>query len=255
MSVASGPSSQQDFGSLQGCLVEGDPEQRTRERRIRRRALAFSILLQSVVLALVVLVPLFGKTERLTTTFVPIPPYYHSNGPAHPDTTPTPPKRPHVDFRCITCPTWRLPQHPATPDDNQPPDVTGSVPGGGSGDQIPGSLPIYDERRQPTRPIDQQLRTPKRIVKTHIEPAMLIRRVEPIYPPLAIQIHREGHVELHAIIATDGTIQSLEVVGGDILFYQSALDAVRQWRYRPTILNTQAVEVDTYISVIYTLKH
>ena len=69
-----------------------------------------------------------------------------------------------------------------------------------------------------------------------------------------LQMHREGRVELHAIIATDGSIQALEVVSGDPLFYASALAAVREWHYRPTILDGQAVEVDTQISVIYTLS-
>jgi protein TonB len=90
---------------------------------------------------------------------------------------------------------------------------------------------------------------------THLEQAMLVQRVEPIYPPLAIQTRREGKVELRAIIATDGTIQSLQVVSGDALFLQSAQAAVRQWRYRPTVLNGQPVEIDTYITVVYTLQH
>jgi protein TonB len=89
----------------------------------------------------------------------------------------------------------------------------------------------------------------------HIEQAMLLHRVEPQYPPLARQIHREGQVELHAVIATDGTIQSLQVVSGDPLFLKSATDAVSQWRYRPTILSGQPVEIETYITVIYTLQH
>ena len=84
---------------------------------------------------------------------------------------------------------------------------------------------------------------------------MLLRRVEPIYPPLARQTRLEGRVELRAIIAADGTIQSLEVLSGHPLFIQSALDAVRQWRYRPTILNGVPFEVETHITVIYTLKH
>ncbi len=83
---------------------------------------------------------------------------------------------------------------------------------------------------------------------------MLIQRVQPQYPALARQIHREGQVELHAIISTDGTIRSLQVVSGDPLFVQSALDAVQQWRYHPTVLNGQPVEIDTYISVIYHLQ-
>ena len=93
------------------------------------------------------------------------------------------------------------------------------------------------------------------IHKTSIDPAMLIRRVEPAYPRLAIQTHREGRVEMRARIATDGTIQSLEIVAGDPMFYQSAKEAVIQWRYRPTFLNGQPVEIDTYITVIYTLQH
>ena len=84
---------------------------------------------------------------------------------------------------------------------------------------------------------------------------MLIRRVEPVYPSLAILTHREGRVELHAIISTDGSIQSLEVISGDPFLIQSALAAVREWRYRPTILNGQPVEVDTHVTVIYTLSH
>ena len=90
---------------------------------------------------------------------------------------------------------------------------------------------------------------------TQLDPAMLIHRVDPIYPALMIQIHKEGRVELHARISTDGSIQSLEVVGGDPRFFQSALDAVRQWRYRPTILNGQPVEIDTHITVVYTMPH
>ena len=83
---------------------------------------------------------------------------------------------------------------------------------------------------------------------------MLTTRVEPMYPFLPKQMGRSGKVELRAIIATDGTIQSLQVVSGDPLFYQSALDAVRRWRYRPTYLNGQPVEVDTFITVLYTLQ-
>jgi len=89
---------------------------------------------------------------------------------------------------------------------------------------------------------------------TTIDPALLIHRVEPEYPPLAKQLHREGRVQLHAIIGTDGTIQSLQIVSGDPFFLISARDAVQQWRYRPTILNGQPVEIDTYITVVYTMR-
>ena len=83
---------------------------------------------------------------------------------------------------------------------------------------------------------------------------MLVHRVEPVYPTLPKQLGRSGRVELRAVIAADGTIQSLQVVSGDPLFYQSALDAVRQWRYQPTVLNGQRVEIDTFITVIYNMQ-
>ena len=92
------------------------------------------------------------------------------------------------------------------------------------------------------------------MIDPHISPALLVHRVEPVYPALARQIRRAGRVELHAIIANDGTVRSLEAVNGDPLFVQSALEAVRQWRYKPTLLNGQAIEVDTFITVIYTLQ-
>lgn len=84
---------------------------------------------------------------------------------------------------------------------------------------------------------------------------MLIHRVEPVYPVLAKQTHREGRVELRAIIGTDGTIRSLQIVSGDPLFLMSAREAVEQWRYKPTVLNGQPVEIDTYITVIYSMPH
>jgi protein TonB len=76
-----------------------------------------------------------------------------------------------------------------------------------------------------------------------------------VYPTLAKQIHKEGRVELRAIIGTDGTIRSLQIISGDPLFFNSAREAVEQWLYKPTVLNGQPVEIDTYITVIYNMQH
>jgi protein TonB len=84
---------------------------------------------------------------------------------------------------------------------------------------------------------------------------MLKRRIDPDYPALARQTHREGRVELHAIIGTDGAIQSLQIISGDVIFYRSALAAVEQWLYKPTYLNGVPVQVDTTITVIYSMPH
>ncbi|HEX8838720.1 MAG TPA: energy transducer TonB [Candidatus Acidoferrum sp.] len=246
------------LGSLGGCLVEGDPEQHRRERRLRRRALVLSILVQTAVLALLILLPLFGKTEHAALAIpTPIPPYSPNTdsspdrGVSHPQRQQRsvchfciPPNVPHIIVRHDTA---RFDDRP----DDTPQGLGLGIPG------TPGGLiPIPDARSPvPPPPVEHHVARETVLRMTHLDPAMLIRRVEPIYPPLASQIHREGRVELHARIATDGSIQSLEVVGGDPMFFQSALEAVRQWRYRPTILNGQPVEIDTHITVIYTMPH
>jgi protein TonB len=81
-----------------------------------------------------------------------------------------------------------------------------------------------------------------------------VNRITPIYPPLARQTRISGTVRLHAIISKDGSIQQLEVMSGHPLLQQAALDAVRQWRYQPTLLNGEPVEVDTTIDVIFSLN-
>ena len=125
------------------------------------------------------------------------------------------------------------------------------MPFADAGIDVPGAIPLVGSRT-PTEPTPPpHVETPHVVHVTHIDPAMLTHRVEPVYPPLARQIGRSGRVELRAIIGADGTVQSLEAVGGDPLFYQSATEAVRQWRYTPTLLNGQQVQVDTYITVIY----
>jgi protein TonB len=257
MSIEPGPILQNEFGSLQGCFVEGNVEQRARERRIRRRALVISIALQSAIIAAIILIPLLGKPERIAlANMTPIPPYYPNRTPVRPDT----PARPNPGHARISS-DHTVFQPPHIPDhvDQSPepasPEPPGIPSGPGPGTPCVGCIALDDSRPQPERPAELRHESPHRLLVTHLEPAMLIRRVEPVYPPLAIQIHREGQVELHAIISTDGTIQSLQVVNGDPLFLQSATDAVRQWRYRPTVLNGQPVEIETYITVIYTLQH
>jgi protein TonB len=253
--------SEEGLGSLRGCLVEGNAEQRTRERQIRRRALAISVLLQCAALAVLVLLPLFGKAERISLTIVtPMPPYSHYRNTSH-NTAAQPPRRHGVQNPCHFCAPPNIPptivmRDPASSTDeaNEPPiDGIGQSIPGGTGDLIP----IADANRGGPRReyIDTRAETPRILHVTRIDPAMLIRRVEPEYPVLAKQTHREGRVEMRAIIGTDGTIQSLQVVSGDSLFLMSAREAVQQWKYKPTYLNGKAVEIDTYITVVYTMQH
>ena len=89
---------------------------------------------------------------------------------------------------------------------------------------------------------------PGRIISVNAE-AQLLNRVEPVYPRTAILAGVQGQVRLHAIIARDGRIMSLNVISGSPLLAGAARDAVSQWRYRPYYLNGQPVEVETFITV------
>lgn len=244
-----------DFAALQSCLIGGDAEQTGRERKLRRRSLVLSTLMQVVVLLAVIAVPFFSKAERIAVKdFVPIPPYRARGGAREQALPQAPPADPKRTF-CLVCPRVHptgptsLGSHDGATGPEQP--NVDNEPYNQPGAPCPECINIG--RAEPVRPV-QPPAQPTVVRVTHLDPAMLIERIEPTYPPLAKQIRRSGRVELHALISTDGRIESLEVVSGDVLFYPSALDAVRRWRYRPTMLNGQAVKVDTYITVVYTLQ-
>ena len=82
----------------------------------------------------------------------------------------------------------------------------------------------------------------------------LIYRVQPQYPALARQARVQGIVVLHATISREGRIENLQVVSGPPLLVKSAIDAVLQWRYRPYYLNNEPVEVETQVTVNFTLS-
>ncbi len=242
-------------GSFSGCLVEGDAEQNARERKIKRRAIVISIVLQSTALAVFVIAPLFAKTAELTERIVvPVPPYRNSPAPRQP----TQPSTGTIHIvRCLYCfEPRRIP--PTAPtlereDVQGPPEIPESIANSAVNGDPRGLIGIPDTR--PQRPqVEDVPHEKKRIHESHIDPALLTRRIEPVFPPLARQTRRSGKVELHALIGTDGSVQELQVVSGDPLFVNSALEAVRQWHYRPTYLNGQPVEIDTFITVIYTLQ-
>ena len=127
--------------------------------------------------------------------------------------------------------------------------VPGGVPGGQMGGVIGGVIGGVGGAPPPPKPAQQRIRQ-----GGAVQAAMLVNRVQPQYPPLARQTRISGTVRLHAIISKDGSVQQLEVLSGHPLLVQAALDAVRQWKYRPTTLNGEPVEVDTTIDVIFSLN-
>jgi TonB family protein len=96
---------------------------------------------------------------------------------------------------------------------------------------------------------------PQRIkVSGNVQSAMIVSKVPPVYPELAKSARVQGVVRLAAVIGKDGTIQELHVLEGQPLLIQAAMDAVKQWTYRPTLLNGEPISVETTIEVNFTLN-
>ena len=96
----------------------------------------------------------------------------------------------------------------------------------------------------------------RKIIKIggNVQSAKIVKRVQPVYPSEALKERIAGTVQLHVIVAKDGTIEQIEVISGHPLLLQAALDAVRQWTYQTTLLNGEPVEVDTTIDVVFSLS-
>jgi protein TonB len=78
--------------------------------------------------------------------------------------------------------------------------------------------------------------------------------VQPAYPPIAKQARVQGVVEMRALISKTGTIENLNVISGHPMLATAAVEAVRQWRYRPYLLNNEPIEVETEITVNFVLS-
>ena len=95
---------------------------------------------------------------------------------------------------------------------------------------------------------------PKKVnISAGVELGLLVQKITPTYPPIAKAARVQGTVVLQATISKQGTIEDLKVVSGPAMLQQAALDAVRQWRYKPYLLNNEPVEVETSVQVIFTL--
>jgi TonB family protein len=102
---------------------------------------------------------------------------------------------------------------------------------------------------------DAKAPTPKPLhVAGNVMAAKVTHQIQPVYPPVAKTAHIEGTVVLHVMIGKDGVPQEVSLVSGPPLLTRSAMDAVRKWRYEPTLLNDEAVVVDTTVSVVFKLS-
>jgi protein TonB len=127
--------------------------------------------------------------------------------------------------------------------------MTGGVAGGVLGG-VPGGVgtgPPVVVKAEPPKP-----KGPARISGGVIA-GTILEKTQPIYPPIAKAAHVQGSVVLHAIIGKNGTIQNLTVISGPAMLQSAALDAVKQWRYKPYVLNGDPTEVDTTVTVNFNL--
>ncbi len=239
-----------ELGSLSECMMDSDAAAKTRAGKLRRKALAASVILQVVVIAGVMLWPLVTLgVLPAQVTVTPLPPFR-----GEPQPQPASHQAPHLTSGRtmvvrLDLPPPRFPSHSGGSSNPEPPGIGATITSGDPG--IPGGF--SDGQRIEIVPPSQAQNKPLKMSEGVMN-AQLERRVEPEYPRIATYMHLAGTVLLRATIGTYGEVHSFVVVSGNPILAQAACDAVRQWRYRPTLLSGQPVEVETEITVNFVLN-
>ena len=223
----------------------------------RGRTTTFSFVLEAVVVGVMVLIPLLftealPKAQLMMALVAPPPPPPPPPPPAAVKIV----KQVQTDIvnGQLRTPTKIPKKVEMIKEEEAPPPMTGvvgGIPGGVPGGQMNGVIGgiISNAPMAVPKVAVQRVR-----VSQGVTQGMVLHKVQPTYPPLARTARVQGSVLLAAVIGKDGTIQNLHVISGHPLLTQAALDAVRQWRYRPYILNGEPVEVDTQVTVNFTLS-
>jgi protein TonB len=129
--------------------------------------------------------------------------------------------------------------------------VVGGVPGGVPGGSMGG---VMGSILSSTPTVAPKIATPQRVrVSSGVSTGMLVRKVPPSYPPLARQARIQGTVILQATISKEGSIENLQLISGHPMLAPAAIEAVKQWKYKPYLLNGEPVEVETQVQVNFTL--
>src|SRR6185437_10095284 len=200
-----------------------------------------SAVIQAAIVGVLILIPLLvteALPKGMLTTFLMTPP---------PPAPPPPPPAPKVIVKPVQhlIQQGKLMTPTVVPKDikiikeEAAPDVSGMTGG------IMGGTSNMPPPPKPQKPLK---------VGGNVQEANLIHKVMPQYPIIAKTAHVQGTVVFHAIIGKDGTIQQLTYMSGPQMLVPSARSAISQWRYRPTMLNGEAVEVDTTISIDFTME-
>src|SRR5882762_7807326 len=244
---------------FEDSLIESGNRLKTK----RGATTAFSFVLQALLVGVLVLLPLIftealPKQQLMTFLIAPPPP------------PPPPPPPAAAPVRVVKqiqsdlvngqlrTPT-KIPQkvQMIKEEDAPPPvmassGVVGGVPGGVPGGQMGGVIGGIISSTPVAVP---KVATPQRVrVSAGVTNGLLVRRVQPPYPPLARQARIQGTVVLQAEISKTGDIQNLRLISGHPMLAPAAIEAVKQWKYKPYLLNGEPVEVETTVQVNFTLS-
>jgi len=243
---------------FEDSLIESGGRLKTK----RGMTTTLSFVLQVVLVGVLVLIPLIftealPKTQLMTFLVAPPPP-------------PPPPPPAAAPVRVIKqvqsdlingqlrTPTkipekvQMIKEEEAPPPDMSAGGVVGGVPGGVPGGQMGGVIGGIISSTPVAVP---KVATPQRVrVSLGVSQGLLIKKVQPSYPPLARQARIQGRVLLQAEISKDGTIENLRLISGHPMLAPAAIEAVKQWRYKPYMLNGEPVAVETQVEVNFTLS-
>src|SRR6202163_1784716 len=240
---------------FEDSLIESGNKLKT--KRLGTTVLSF--LLQVGLIGILILIPLIytdalPKGNLMTFLVAPPPP-------------PPPPPPPAAAIKVVKIQSEVINGQLRTPtkipnkvqmikEEEAPPDMGAGVPGG-----VPGGIPggstggVMGGILGSANAAIPKVATPQRVrVSTGVATGLLIKKVTPNYPQLAKQARIQGTVVLQAEISKDGTIQNLQLISGHPMLAPAAIEAVRQWRYKPYLLNGEPVAVETQVDVIFSLS-
>jgi len=221
-----------------------------------------SFVLQALLVSILILIPLLytealPKQQLMTFLVAPPPPPPPPPPPAATPIKPVKVVQSDIMNGELRTPTKIPKKVEMIKEEEAPPPVmsaagvVGGVPGGVPGGQMGGVIGGIISSTPVAVP---KVATPQRVrVSQGVSQGLLVRKVQPAYPPLARQARIQGAVVLQAEISKDGAIENLRLLSGHPMLAPAAIEAVKQWRYKPYYLNGEPVAVETQITVNFTL--
>ncbi len=225
-----------------------------------------SVIIQCFLIGILILIPLIytdalPKAQLMTFLAAPAPPPPPPPPPVATQVKIVKPIASDLDNGALRTPT-KIPNKVAIIKEEEPPPpsmggATGGVIGGVGvpGGSLNGVLGGIISAANTAAANVPKIAAPTRVrVSSGVVEGMLLRKVQPNYPPLAKQARIQGHVILAAVINKQGTVENLRLMSGHPMLAPAAIEAVKQWKYRPYLLNNEPTEVETTVDVNFTLS-